>query len=163
MRWFRSRPTSHLPPAAKNVEAGNGGTLSMEERIQAFYRQSGGPNNPDIEKILSHHLKYGKDHGTPGVIETVKDAIRAVFLEDKSLKVLYDKYHELKDENERNRIRKIDAFVEMGREIRTGIESSSHQRLEQLEAELSRLDQMVSQLIDELDRKELRYKVFEIE
>ena len=30
--------------------------MSMEERIQAFYRQSGGPHNSQISELLEKHL-----------------------------------------------------------------------------------------------------------
>lgn len=58
--------------------------LTMKQRIDAFYRQSGGPNNPEITKILNKHLLYGKDHGVPGRRETIKDAFTEVFLSDRS-------------------------------------------------------------------------------
>ncbi|CAH0347392.1 hypothetical protein [Bacillus sp. CECT 9360] len=59
---------------------------TMNERIQAFYAQSGGPNNPQISRIIEKHLLDGKDHGTPGKRETFRDAIRDVFLDDYSTK-----------------------------------------------------------------------------
>lgn len=40
--------------------------MTMNQRIEAFYRQSGGPSSPEIDKILAEHLMYGKDHGVPG-------------------------------------------------------------------------------------------------
>lgn len=58
--------------------------LTMRQRIDAFYRQSGGPGNPEIAKILDKHLMYGKDHGIPGKKETIKDAFTEVFLGDRS-------------------------------------------------------------------------------
>lgn len=63
---------------------------TMEERIQAFFRQSGGPNNPDIEKILERHLLYGKDHGMKGQKETFQDAIRDALVDDKSTSMVLD-------------------------------------------------------------------------
>lgn len=60
--------------------------LTMKKRIDAFYRQSGGPGNPEIAKILDEHLKYGKDHGVKGRIENIKDAFAEVFLNDRSMK-----------------------------------------------------------------------------
>lgn len=59
---------------------------TMNERIRAFYKQSGGPNNPQIETIIEKHLLYGKDHGVPGKRETFKDAMLEVFLDDYSTK-----------------------------------------------------------------------------
>lgn len=58
--------------------------LTMRQRIDAFYRQSGGPGNPEIARILDKHLLYGKDHGIPGKKETIKDAFTEVFLSDRS-------------------------------------------------------------------------------
>lgn len=58
--------------------------MTMNERIEAFYRQSGGPMNPEVDKILEKHLMYGKDHGVHGRKETVKDAFMEVFLDDHS-------------------------------------------------------------------------------
>ncbi|QQK74599.1 hypothetical protein HUG15_02600 [Salicibibacter cibarius] len=58
--------------------------MSMQERIDYFYRQSGGPGNPEIERILKDHLLNGKDHGIPGQKEEPKDAFTEVFLSDHS-------------------------------------------------------------------------------
>ncbi|MFA8438415.1 hypothetical protein [Pueribacillus sp. YX66] len=60
--------------------------LTMQQRIQAFYRQSGGPGNPEIARIIDEHLKYGKDHGVKGKKENIKDAFTEVFLNDRSTK-----------------------------------------------------------------------------
>ncbi|QQK78718.1 hypothetical protein HUG20_01580 [Salicibibacter cibi] len=60
--------------------------MSMQERSDYFYRQSGGPGNPDIERILDEHLKNGKDHGAPGEKEEPKDAFIEAFLNDHSTK-----------------------------------------------------------------------------
>ncbi len=58
--------------------------LTMSQRIDAFYRQSGGPGNPDIARILNEHLIHGKDHGVPGKKEDIQDAFTEVFLGDRS-------------------------------------------------------------------------------
>lgn len=58
--------------------------LTMQQRIQEFYRQSGGPGNPEIARIIDEHLKYGKDHGVKGKKENIKDAFTEVFLNDRS-------------------------------------------------------------------------------
>lgn len=60
--------------------------LTMQQRIQAFYQQSGGPGNPEIARILEEHLKFGKDHGIPGKKEDIRDAFTEVFLSDRSTK-----------------------------------------------------------------------------
>ncbi|AMV11956.1 hypothetical protein GS3922_02375 [Geobacillus subterraneus] len=62
--------------------------LTMSKRIEAFYRQSGGPGNPTIRRLLERHLLYGKDHGIPGKREEFTDAFREVFLQDHSTRSL---------------------------------------------------------------------------
>ena len=64
------------------------GKMTMQERINYFYRQSGGPGNPDIDRILEEHLKNGKDHGVPGRKEEPKDAFMEVLLNDHSMRPL---------------------------------------------------------------------------
>ena len=66
--------------------------LTMEERIRAFYKQSGGPLNPKIEKLIEHHLLYGKDHGPPGRRETLMDAFMRWVMEDPSMRLLAELY-----------------------------------------------------------------------
>ncbi|MDI9260376.1 hypothetical protein [Alicyclobacillus sendaiensis] len=63
--------------------------LTMQKRIEAFYRQSGGPNNPDIPKILEKHLLYGRDHGPKGKRETLEDALRDMIAQDYSNQILF--------------------------------------------------------------------------
>jgi len=58
--------------------------LLMSQRIEAFYRQSGGPGSPVIDRILEEHLLNGKDHGVRGRKEEIKDAFLDVFLNDHS-------------------------------------------------------------------------------
>ncbi|AGT33107.1 hypothetical protein M493_14340 [Geobacillus genomosp. 3] len=62
--------------------------LTMSKRIEAFYRQSGGPGSPIIRRLLDRHLLYGKDHGLPGKREEFEDAFREVFLQDHSTRSL---------------------------------------------------------------------------
>ncbi|QIZ68668.1 hypothetical protein [Geobacillus subterraneus] len=62
--------------------------LTMSQRIEAFYRQSGGPRSPVIRRLLERHLLYGKDHGIPGKREEFTDAFRDVFLQDHSTRAL---------------------------------------------------------------------------
>ncbi|NNV06028.1 hypothetical protein [Geobacillus sp. C56-T2] len=61
---------------------------TMSQRIEAFYRQSGGPGSPVIRRLLERHLLYGKDHGIPGKREEFADAFREVFLHDHSTRSL---------------------------------------------------------------------------
>ncbi|PTQ56357.1 MAG: hypothetical protein BSOLF_0292 [Candidatus Carbobacillus altaicus] len=63
--------------------------MTMGERIQAFYLQSGGPNNEKINKLLEKHLLYGKDHGAKGYKETFEDAFMETVLNDPSLLLMY--------------------------------------------------------------------------
>lgn len=65
--------------------------ISMEKRIQAFYKQSGGPHNPRIQRILEKHLLYGKDHGMAGYRETYEDAVMDTIINDPSLLLLYER------------------------------------------------------------------------
>ncbi len=58
--------------------------MLMSQRIEAFYQQSGGPGNREIDRILEEHLLYGKDHGVRGRKEEIKDAFLEVFLNDRS-------------------------------------------------------------------------------
>ena len=58
--------------------------MLISQRIEAFYQQSGGPGNPEIDRILKEHLLYGKDHGVRGRKEELKDAFLEVFLNDHS-------------------------------------------------------------------------------
>jgi hypothetical protein len=58
--------------------------MTMNQRIKAFYQQSGGPSSPEINKILEEHLRNGKDHGVKGRKETINDAFIDVFLGDHS-------------------------------------------------------------------------------
>lgn len=62
--------------------------LTMSQRIDAFYRQSGGPGNPEIARILEEHLINGKDHGARGKKEEMKDVFTEVFLGDHSTQPL---------------------------------------------------------------------------
>lgn len=65
--------------------------LTMQQRIDAFYRQSGGPNNPDIKKFLDKHLMYGKDHGVPGSKETMENAFLDMVINDDSMLLLFQR------------------------------------------------------------------------
>jgi hypothetical protein len=65
--------------------------LTLEQRIEAFYRQSGGPNNPDVPRILNNHLLYSKDHGRHGYRQTVEDAVIDTVLGDPTLLLLFQR------------------------------------------------------------------------
>ncbi|OYD09636.1 hypothetical protein [Paludifilum halophilum] len=66
--------------------------MTMEERIQAFYRQSGGPNNSRIPQLMEKHLLYGKDHGMDGHRETFEDAVMDTVIQDPSLLLLFERF-----------------------------------------------------------------------
>jgi hypothetical protein len=65
--------------------------LTLQQRMEAFYRQSGGPNNPDVQRILNHHLLYGKDHGRRGYRQTVEDAFIDTVMSDPTLLLLFQR------------------------------------------------------------------------
>ncbi|PTX64705.1 hypothetical protein C8P63_102200 [Melghirimyces profundicolus] len=64
---------------------------TMEERIQAFYQQSGGPNNREIARLLEEHLLNGRDHGMTGYKETFEDAVMDTIIQDPSLLLLFER------------------------------------------------------------------------
>ncbi|RFU65473.1 hypothetical protein [Peribacillus glennii] len=123
---------------------------TMKERIRAFYAQSGGPNNPQIERIIEKHLLDGKDHGVPCKRETFKDAVRDVFLDDYStkdivmwlLKTKYDisdRWYELVNGRSADLIAAAKEF--------TGDES----RLNQIEDRLMRVEENLNRLISYME------------
>jgi len=75
----------HAAPLSRSDEE----RLTMHKRMEAFYRQSGGPNNPEIAKILEKHLLYGKDHGPKGKRETLEDALRDTIIQDYSNQIIF--------------------------------------------------------------------------
>ena len=91
--------------------------LTMNQRIQAFYRQSGGPGVPEIGKFLEHHLRYGTDHGVPGHKETIEDVFSQVVRGDKSLMTLYQLYMRRQAEKEEKEEQKSDAIAELGDKV----------------------------------------------
>jgi hypothetical protein len=91
--------------------------LTMEQRIQAFYAQSGGPGNPQIKKFLDHHLRYGADHGVPGHIETVEDVFRSVVRKDKSLFTLHQLWMRRQADQEERDAQRTDALAELAEKI----------------------------------------------
>lgn len=68
--------------------------LTLQQRMEAFYRQSGGPNNPDIPRILNNHLLYGKDHGRHGYRQTIEDAFIDTVLGDPTLLLLFQRFQQ---------------------------------------------------------------------
>ncbi len=62
--------------------------MNVEERIQAFYRQSGGPLNERIPELIERHLLYGKDHGPPGRRETLEDAFMRWVFGERSVRLV---------------------------------------------------------------------------
>ncbi|HHY66984.1 MAG TPA: hypothetical protein GX517_07255 [Alicyclobacillus sp.] len=124
--------------------------MTMEARIEAFYRQSGGPHNPRIDKLLQKHLLYGKDHGMPGYRETFADALMDVVLQDPSLLLLFERI-------QRSRVARSDHSKW------EALEQRLERRFQKIEAELqaiqARLDELAGRMesgsmpkIDSLDR-----------
>lgn len=73
---------------------------TMQRRIEAFYRQSGGPSSPEIDRFMEKHLRYGGDHGDYGHKETIEDAFQDAILEDKSLLTLYELFMRWRSQRE---------------------------------------------------------------
>ncbi len=77
----------------------DGEKLTMEQRTQAFYRQSGGPGNPKIQEFLNNHLLYGKDHGPQGYRENIEDAFIDMVVSDSSMLVLFQRFQRWRNTN----------------------------------------------------------------
>lgn len=67
--------------------------LTMQQRIDAFFAQSGGPHNPQIKRVLEDHLLYGKDHGVKGRKETVVDALMQTVAGDPFLLFMFQQWN----------------------------------------------------------------------
>jgi hypothetical protein len=106
-------------------------SLTMSQRIEAFYRQSGGPNNPDIERLLEKHLLYGKDHGIPGYKETIEDAFIDTVVNDPVLLILFQRFQRFRHRNTNLNDGKSVAFKEEMESV--------HAKLAELQAELELL------------------------
>lgn len=107
---------------------------TLQERIEAFYRQSGGPNNPEIQRILKHHLLYAKDHGVRGKQETIGDAFKTIVSEDRTNKTVYQLISRW--------------LVKRDRENRSGLDTLSaaqDNRLQQLEERMDRMEALFGQ------------------
>jgi hypothetical protein len=107
--------------------------MTMEQRIEAFYRQSGGPNNDRIPELLEKHLLDGKDHGMPGYRETFEDGIMDVVLNDPSLLLLYERIQRWR----------------LQRRSESGDIASLKERIESLEREVIRLKETIDRMIQE--------------
>ncbi|MFC4767413.1 hypothetical protein [Effusibacillus consociatus] len=130
--------------------------MTMEERIQAFYKQSGGPGNPDIERILEQHLLNGKDHGVKGKKETIMDALCDAFIEDKSTSLIIDWLADNKIQRMSKQYQEEERYSRIGKEIgqglREGIELLHNKRMDDLEVEVARLREMLVRLTNLLER-----------
>ncbi|QIA27418.1 hypothetical protein DYI95_007620 [Thermaerobacter sp. PB12/4term] len=120
------------------MPASNGRRMTMEERIQAFFRQSGGPNNPQIPKLVEKHLLYGKDHGIPGYRETFADAFIDAVVGDPSLLLIYERLQRWRAQRQRERQQAGGAGGSTDPELL--------RRLERLEREVARLREAVERL-----------------
>ncbi|WP_251549771.1 hypothetical protein [Neobacillus muris] len=125
---------------------------TMNERIKAFYAQSGGPNNPQINQIIEKHLLYGKDHGAQGKRETFKDAIMDVFLDDFSTKdmvmwLLKTKY-DMKDRwEELISVRSVNGQIAAGHD-----NSGEIQRLEKLEYRMAAIEEKLQTILEHVQQ-----------
>lgn len=65
--------------------------VSIEERVQRLYAQSGGPEKAAarIDELMKRHLLNGKDHGPRGRMETYEDVLKNMFQEDRSLRAVH--------------------------------------------------------------------------
>jgi len=96
--------------------------ISMEKRIQAFYKQSGGPHNPQIQRILEKHLLYGKDHGMAGYKETYEDAVMDTIINDPSLLLLYERIQRWRLQRRNNRDQSLSLLESKINELKREIE-----------------------------------------
>lgn len=98
---------SALVPTA--ADGGSDDDQLLQQRMAAFFRQSGGPTSPEIQRFLDNHLRYGKDHGEPGHLETIEDVVQQVIEGDHSLKTMLKVYsrwqgrREEREDEERDR------------------------------------------------------------
>lgn len=105
--------TSVLPES----EDSGGDQDLLQQRMAAFFRQSGGPTSPAIDEFLEHHLRYGKDHGESGHKETIEDVFQQVVEGDHSLKTMMKIYgrwqgrREQREEEERDRKADLTAAI----------------------------------------------------
>jgi len=121
-------------------------TQTMQQRIQVFYRQSGGPGNPAIKKVLDRHLRYGADHGVSGHMETVEDAFRDVVRGDKSLMTLYQLYMRRQADKEEKEEQRKDDLAELSEKVgRMEVELS--EKVGRLEGELRSLRELLAQVL----------------
>ena len=74
-------------------DSGRSLRLTMQQRIDAFYAQSGGPHNPKIKQVLEDHLLYGQDHGVKGRKETVADALMQTVAGDPFLLFMFQQWN----------------------------------------------------------------------
>lgn len=121
------------------MPSSNDHRMTMEERIQAFFRQSGGPNNPQIPKLVEKHLLYGKDHGIPGYRETFADAFIDAVVGDPSLLLIYERVQRWRSQRQRERQQAAAAGA-------GGTDPELLRRLEHLEREVARLRAAIERL-----------------
>lgn len=115
-----------------------GRAMTMEQRIQYFFRQSGGPNNPRIAELVEKHLLYGKDHGLPGYRETFADAFIDAVINDPSLLLLFERVQRWRSQRQRERERERE---------RLATAPALLERIERLEREVARLREAVERLL----------------
>ncbi|WDL96289.1 hypothetical protein [Alicyclobacillus sp. ALC3] len=113
--------------------------LTMQQRIDAFFAQSGGPHNPQIKRVLEDHLLYGKDHGVKGHKETVVDALMQTVAADPFLLFMFQQWNN----------HRISATVSQ-RPSHASVHSDPEQLADQLsalQAEVAELQRLVQSLV----------------
>lgn len=129
-------PVSERTPARQETAE----RLTMQQRIDAFFAQSGGPHNPQIKRVLEDHLLYGKDHGVKGHKETVVDALMQTVAGDPFLLFMFQQWNN----------HRTSALVSQ-RSSNSSVHSDSEQLKEQLsalQAEVSELRRLVQSLVE---------------
>lgn len=108
-RINRSAKTVYSALVPTSADGGSADDQLLQQRMAAFFRQSGGPTSPEIQSFLDNHLRNGKDHGEPGHLETIEDVVQQVIEGDHSLKTLLKVYsrwqgrREEREDEERDR------------------------------------------------------------
>ncbi len=130
-------------------------SLTMRERIEAFYRQSGGPNNPDIQRIIEEHLLYGKDHGVRGKRETIKDVFMRVISGDPSNRLVLEWFMKRQSysnnrgkELERRKDGQLDRMMQEFAHV-------VNKRLAEQDRRLAQLEMKMEQILQQLNKHDV--------
>lgn len=116
-----SENTGHLQMAPRSEDA------TMEQRIRAFYKQSGGPASPAIDQFMEKHLLFGKDHGYPGVKETIEDVFIDTVTRDPVLLVGLQWFSRWQNSRNRNSPTRLEQRLDRLEKMLQGLQQSIHQ------------------------------------